>query len=200
MPLSPNAKLIYPGLAKLSDPQLEGLAKAAVSWIKAKYGRDITSGPKCENFTSMGEPIIWLSSPPVDAVTGINVNDFEWENFQGYVRAGRDGKLSLGLQSGGGYGIGGGYGGGLSWNQLPGWAKGVNNITVKYRSHGLNQDEYDLYVGSVVSWWLDSNTRSYVLSSESIGDYSYVANTAFLKGVPIQVASMMSNLQPIRAC
>ena len=199
MLLSETARLIYPGLTKLSDAQAEGLSKAAVSWIKAKYGRDITSGTKCENFTSMGEPILWLNSPPVERLLGVIVNGHDWQDYDRHVKAGRDGKLSLGsLGWGGGYG--GGYGGGLSWNQLPGWAKGVNNISVTYRSAGLSQDEYDLYVGAVVNWWLDSNTRSYVLSSESIGDYSYVANTAFLKGVPIQVASMMSNLQSIRAC
>ena len=82
MTLSPTAKLVYPNLAKLPDASLEGLAKAAVSWIKAKYGRDITSGPKCENFTSMGEPIIWLACPPVDAVTSITVNNFEWKDFK----------------------------------------------------------------------------------------------------------------------
>lgn len=202
MPLSQNAKLIYPGLAKLPDASLEGLSRAAVAWIKAKYGRDITPGVKCENFSSMGEPIIWLNNPPVEKLLAITINDITWNDFQGYVRAGRDGKISLGLQAwGGAYALmSGNYGAGLSWNQLPGWAKGVNNISVHYQSCGLGQDEYDLYVGSVVNWWMDSNTRSYVLSSESIGDYSYVANTAFLKGVPIQVSSMMSNLQSIRAC
>ena len=50
----------------------------------------------------------------------------------------------------------------------------------------------------VINWWMDANGRSVVVSSESIGDYSYVLNSAFVKGVPVRVSTILSSLMPVR--
>lgn len=76
---------------------------------------------------------------------------------------------------------------------MQGWEVGVQNIVVNYTSSGISQYEQDLLIGTVMNWFYDQNKRSPIISSESIGDYSYSLNTAFLRGVPAQV---MTLLQP----
>lgn len=187
MQLSDSAKLIYPTLAGMSDASLKAFTAAVVEWIQQKYGRNIQGGQRCHTFSSMGEQVLFLPDTPICGVQSVEINGRDWMEFETYVDVGRDGKMTLG---GSRYGI--------KWNQLEGWSPGINNIRVTYTSQGVSQTMFDLYVGEVINWWLDANGRSVVVSSESIGDYSYVLNSAFVKGVPVRVSTILSSLMPVR--
>ena len=187
--LSESAKLIYPALQSLSPEAIAAFTTSAVEWIKLTYGRGIQPGVRCQTFTSTGEPILFLTDTPVCRVHSISINGHEWDDFDMLVDIGRDGKMTLG-----------GSHFGVAWNQLAGWGRGVNNIRVSYTSEGVSQSMFDLYIGEILNWWIDANSRGVVVSSESIGDYSYVLNSAFAKGVPTRVATILRSLVPIRAC
>lgn len=193
--LSADAKTLYPALASLTDAQIETFAKAAVRWIKAKYGRDITPGWRSQSFSSHYDSVIWLPDTPVRDVCSIKINGTEWKGFKDVVKFTAQGRLFLtqqyttGLQPYGQF-----------WNQIPGWQAGLNNIQVKYLSGGCDQADMDTYVGAVVNWFVDSNSRSPMVSSENIGDYSYVMNTAFSKGPPASVTNLLSGFMVTRAC
>ena len=187
MKLSDSAKLIYPSLAGMSDASLSAFTAAVVEWIQQKYGRNIQGGQRCHTFSSMGEQVLFLPDTPVCGIHAIEINGQELVDFETYVDFGRNGKMTLG-----------GSRSGNKWNQLKGWSAGINNIRVSYTSEGVSQAMFDLYVGEVINWWEDANGRSVVVSSESIGDYSYVLNSAFVKGVPVRVSTILSSLMPVR--
>lgn len=189
MHLSDTAKLIYPALQPLSAEALTAFTESATDWIKTTYGRNIQPGVRCQSFTSSGEPILFLADPPVCGVHSISINGHDWPDFSSHVDVSRGGLMTLG-----------GSHNGVAWYQLTGWARGVNNIKVTYSSEGVTQSMFDLYVGEIINWWMDANSRGVVISSESIGDYSYVLNSAFAKGVPTRVATMLRSLIPCRAC
>jgi hypothetical protein len=52
-----------------------------------------------------------------------------------------------------------------------------------------------MLIGAVMTWMLDMQNKSSVASSESIGDYSYTLNTAFMKGLPPYISTL---IQPYR--
>jgi hypothetical protein len=188
MQLSDSAKLIYPALASLSDASIKAFTTSAVEWIQQTYGRNIQGGQRCHTFSSMGEQVLFLPDTPVCGVQSIKINGQEWIDFDHCVNVGRNGRMTLG-----------GARLGIKWNQLHGWSPGINNIKVVYTSEGLTQSMFDLYVGEVINWWVDSNSRSVMVTSESIGDYSYVLNTAAAKGIPVRVSTILSSLVPCRA-
>jgi hypothetical protein len=66
---------------------------------------------------------------------------------------------------------------------------------VTYTSDGLDQNTQDMLIGAVMTWMLDMQNKSSVVSSESIGDYSYTLNTAFMKGLPPYISTL---IQPYR--
>ena len=177
MPVSTSVTDLFPSLAQLSPGQFQALATAAESWITRTIGRDLVEGSKTQTFTGRNQPILRLANTPVSSIQSIYVH--------GVLKPSTDYSFSSNGQIfKGGYGFS---------EHMQGWEVGVQNIVVNYTSSGISQYEQDLLIGTVMNWFYDQNKRSPIISSESIGDYSYSLNTAFLRGVPAQV---MTLLQP----
>lgn len=193
--LSSEVSYIYPALGRIDPDSIEPLAVAAMKWIQGRYGRDLTAGAKTDRFDSHYDAVIWLKCPPVTEVTEIRVNDAVMPGWESYVRVSPEGRLSIKNRpiwlDGSTSPLG------RFWNQMPGFAPGIDNIEIDYVSAGATQAELNLYVGAVVNWWADANRRSPVALSESIGDRSYsIGQNA---EIPASVKTVLSSLIPKRA-
>lgn len=177
MPVSPNIALLYPRLASLSEAALQARVDAATAWITKTIGRDLTSGSKTQTFSGRNRPVLWLRNTPVTAVTSVTVNgvvlassDFTWEPSGKLTRCNR------------------GF-----VTQMPGWEPGAGNIVVVHTTSGIPSIAQDDMIGAVAAWMEDVARITGIVSSERIGNYQYVANTAFSSRVP---ASVMAKLAP----
>jgi hypothetical protein len=177
MAVSPTIKLLYPVLASLPDATLEARVDVATEWVKRALSRDLSSGTKTERISGRNHPTIWLRNTPVVSVESITVDGRELAASEYAWTA--DGRVTR------------------AWKgfvrHMPGWNPGVENIVVEFESGGIPQVIQDDIIGAVTAWFLDSAEISSVVSSERIGDYQYVANTAFGAKVP---SSVMSKLMP----
>ena len=194
--LSANASFVYPMLDRVDPASIEPTAASAVIWIKNHYGVDLLPGEHTDRFDSHNDPIMWLKNPVVEEVTEIRVNERILTDWAQWVRVSPEGRVSIKNRSMW-------YEGQFSrfWNQLPGFSPGVDNVEIDYTSAGRTQAEIDLYVGAVVNWWIDSNRRSGVVTSESIGDRSYsIDASSGGNGIPKGVRGILSGLIPKRAC
>lgn len=177
MPVSPNIALLYPRLASLSEAALEARVNLAQEWIKQTIGRDLDSGSKTERLSGRNRPVLWLKNTPVASITSVTLD--------GSVLASSDyvfttsGKLTRSRQG--------------FVSQMCGWEPGVENVVVVYQSSGIPSIALDDMTGAVASWMLDVARVSGVLSSERIGNYQFVANTAFNTRIP---PSVMAKLSP----
>lgn len=179
MPVSPQVTSMYPQLASLAPGPLQALANAAEAYLVQVLGRDLTSGSKTQTFNGKNQSILWLNCTPVASVDSITTNgnamdmtSIHWDS------EGRVSRMWKGF-----------------WNQVLGWDPGITNIVVTYTSAGLDQTTQDMLIGVVMTWMLDMQGKSSTVSSESIGDYSYTMNTAFLKGLPPYISTL---IQPYR--
>lgn len=179
MPVSPQVTSMYPQLANLAPGPLQALANAAEAYLVQALGRDLTAGSKTQTFSGKNQSILWLNCTPVASVDSITSNgnamdmtSIHWDS------EGRVSRMWKGF-----------------WNQVLGWDPGITNIVVTYTSAGLDQTTQDMLIGVVMTWMLDMQGKSSTVSSESIGDYSYTMNTAFLKGLPPYISTL---IQPYR--
>ena len=179
MAISPQVTYMYPQLANLAPGPLQALANAAETYLVQALGREISPGTKTQTFTGKNQTYLWLTATPVSAVTSVVCND----NAQDVTALHWDSEGRLTRQNKG------------FWNQLLGWDPGISNIVVTYTSEGLDQNTQDMLIGAVTTWMLDMQNKSSVVSSESIGDYSYTLNTAFMKGLPPYISTL---IQPYR--
>lgn len=177
MPVSPNIALLYPRLASLSEAALQARVDAATAWIIKTIGRDLTSGSKTQTFSGRNRPVLWLRNTPVTAITSVTVNgvvlapsDYSFEPNGKLTR------LNRGFVT-----------------QMPGWEPGAGNIVVVHTTSGIPSIAQDDMIGAVCVWMEDLARVTGLVSSERIGDYSVVANTAFSARVP---ASVMAKLSP----
>jgi hypothetical protein len=179
VPISPSVTNLYPQLAALAPGPLQALAMAAESFLVQSLGREISAGTKIQTFKGENQTILWLNCSPVTALISVvisgNSADITGLKFDS------DGRLSRQYQG--------------FQNQLSGWTPGISNIVVTYTSDGLDQTVQDMLIGAFMCWMLDMQSKSSVASSESIGDYSYVLNTAFMKGLPPFLSTL---IQPYR--
>lgn len=176
MPVSTALTDLFPSLSQLSPGQFQALAMAAEWWITRTIGRDLVEGQKTQTFTGRNQPILRLSNTPVVSIQSIYVNDVLKPSTDYYFSS--NGEL---FKSKSGF-----------REHMQGWEVGVQNIVVNYTTSGISQYEQDLLIGSVMNWFYDQNKRSPVISSESIGDYSYSLNTASMGGIPLAVMSVLS--------
>lgn len=155
---------LYPALAAMEPPALESLAMAAEKWLVKTLGRHVSPGTYTETFDGLNNPLLFVSSPPVKTVLQVTISSQNhvttYTPESGYYQWTKDGRIHIRPQT--------------FWNQLPGWRPGVANVQVTYTSCGLCEIERDNLIGSVMNWWYDQSNRSGLVSSESIGDYSYV--------------------------
>lgn len=179
MAISPQVTYMYPQLANLAPGPLQALANAAETYLVQALGREISPGTKTQTFTGKNQTYLWLTATPVSAVTSVVCNN----NAQDLTSLHWDSEGRLTRQNNG------------FWNQLLGWDPGIANIVVTYTSDGLDQNTQDMLIGAVMTWMLDMQNKSSVVSSESIGDYSYTLNTAFMKGLPPYISTL---IQPYR--
>lgn len=152
---------------------------AAESFLVQSLGREISAGTKIQTFKGENQTILWLNCSPVTALISVVISDNAADTSA--MKWDADGRLARqykGFQ-----------------NQLLGWTPGISNIVVTYTSDGLDQTVQDMLIGSFMVWMLDMQSKSSVASSESIGDYSYVLNTAFMKGLPPFLSTL---IQPYR--
>lgn len=179
MPISPAVKMLFPQLASLAPGPLQALATSAETVLVKYLGREISQGSKTQTFKGENQTVLWLNSTPVTSVDSVIISgtsvDVSTMHFDS------DGRLTRQYQG--------------FQNQLLGWTPGVSNIVVTYTSAGLDQSEQDMLIGSFMVWMLDMQSKSMVVSSESIGDYSYALNTAFMRGLPPHLAIL---IQPYR--
>lgn len=176
MPVPSNITALYPRLASLSEAALQVHYDAATEWVKKTLGRDLTSGSKTQTLSGRNRPVLWLKNTPVTGVTSVTVNgsvlassDYHWEPSGKLTRATR-GFIT----------------------QMRGWDPGAGNIVVVYTSGGIPQIAQDDIIGAVMAWMTDAARISGIASSERIGNYQYVANTAFSSRVPAMVMSKLS--------
>jgi hypothetical protein len=175
MPVSPDVKDLFPSLAKLSPGPLQALAMAAEGWLVKVLGRDLDGGAKTETLSGENQPILWLANTPVSSVESVVIEDVT-QPATGYYFA-KNGQLFRSK-----YGF---------RDHMRGWDVGIKNITVNYTSQGLSQSEQDMLIGTVMNWFVEQNSRSVMLSSERIGDYNYTLNTAFSRGIPQAVNTVI---------
>ena len=176
MPVSPNVALLYPRLASLSEAALEARVDAATQWLKTMLDRDLDAGEKTETLSGRNRPVLWLKNTPVTEVTSVTVNGRVLASSDYHVTAG--GALTR-RQSG-------------FVSQMLGWEPGSGNIVVVYESSGIPAIALDDMVGAVASWMLDASKVSGLVSSERIGNYQYVANTAFNSQIPNSVQAKIA--------
>lgn len=176
MAVPTNIPLLYPRLASLSEAALQASYDAATEWVKKTLGRDLNSGSKTQTLSGRNRPVLWLKNTPVTAITSVTVNgtvlassDYRWEP-SGKVTRATQGFIS----------------------QMQGWDPGAGNIVIVYTSSGIPQIAQDDIIGSVMAWMQDAARISGLASSERIGNYQYVANTAFASRIPASVMSKMS--------
>lgn len=175
MPVSTACKDLFPTLGKLAPGPFSALANAAEAWLVKALGRDLDAGSKTAIISGTNQPVIWLKCTPVLSVESVAVLGVTMPATNYYFSS--DGQLFRGTAG--------------FREHLQGWPVGIKNITVNYTSGGLAQSEQDMLIGTVMNWFAEQNKRSVIMSSESIGDYSYSLNTAFLRGVPQAVNTIL---------
>ena len=162
----------WAGFASLDSLAQARLIEAATSAIERYCRRSFASEEVTEYISGNGTSRIWLDRRPVVEITSVTVNDVSLDNTANaaWVLDPLTGTLTRGT--------------GQHDSQLAmHWPRGTRNIVVVYTG-GFSPVPSDVKLAAVtlVKHLNDAATKTGILSSENIGAYSYVLNTAFQKG------------------
>jgi hypothetical protein len=174
----------WAGFSSLSSLAQARLIEAATSAIERYCRRTFASEEVTEYLDGNGTSRIWLERRPVSTITSVTVNDTALDNSSNdaWKLNPNTGTLTRGT--------------GQHDSQLAiHWPRGTRNVVVVYTGgYAAIPSDVKLAAVTLVKHIHDATTKTGILSSENIGAYSYVLNTAFSKGgFPPAVAMLLSS-------
>jgi hypothetical protein len=180
---SPEVTAQWAGFADLSNLAQAALIEAASEAVESYCRRTFASSTVTESVDGTGKPRLWLSRRPVSSVGTVTVNGTAIDNTSGdaWTLQGNRGELLRGA----------GY---LDPRHAMAWPKGYSNVVVTYvGGYATIPGPVKQATIAMVKHMSEAANKTGLLSSESIGDYSYVLNTAFNKGdIPPAVGMMLA--------
>jgi hypothetical protein len=175
---------VWAGFDSLSSLAQARLIEAASTAIERYCRRTFASDEVTEYLDGNGTSRIWLDRRPVTEVTSVTVNDVALDNSTNaaWVLEPNTGTLTRGT--------------GQHDSQLAiNWPRGTRNVVVVYTGgYSAIPSDVKMAAATLAKHIHDAATKTGILSSENIGAYSYVLNTAFSKGgFPPAVAMLLAS-------
>jgi hypothetical protein len=168
----------WPGFDTLDDGEKAALISAASAAIERYCRRTFEEDEVTERFDGNGRPRVWLSRRPVASVASVVANG-ETLTAEDYSFNPETGELFRGD-------------GRTEPRHVMGFPRGTRNITVTYTGgYATVPEDVKRATLVLVRHVSDGTAKTGVLSSESLGEYSYVLNTAFSKAEMPPLAAML---------
>jgi hypothetical protein len=175
----------WAGFADLDAAAQVLLLRAASAAIRCYCRQSFTAATVTDTIDGPGTPELLLSLRPANTITSVTVNGTALTNTNNDAWT-LDPDAGI-LTRGDGRG---------EPDHAAAWPRGRRNIVVVYTGGNATiPADVRLAAVTLVKHLHDSTTRTGVLSSESIGDYSYVLNTAFARNgaMPPVVAALLGS-------
>jgi hypothetical protein len=173
----------WTGFTDLANLAQAALIEAASTAVESYCRRTFALGTVTEALDGTGKARLWLSRRPVSSVGTVTVNGGTVDNTSGdaWTLNGSRGELVRGA----------GY---VDPRHAMSWPRGYGNVSVTYvGGYATIPGPVKQATVAMVKHMAEAATKTGLLSSESIGDYSYVLNTAFNKGdIPPAVGMMLA--------
>lgn len=173
----------WAGFADLGTATQSALVTAASESVEAYCRRTFAAGTVTEYVDGRGTPRLWLSRRPVASVSTLTIDGGTLDNTSGdaWVLDGARGELTRGNGTG-------------DPRHALGWPRGRRNVVVTYvGGYSSIPGPVKQAAIAMVKHMSELAAKTGLLSSESLGGYSYVLNTAFNKGdVPPGIGMMLA--------
>jgi hypothetical protein len=178
-----DVSALWPEFAALGTTTQNALIGAASGWVESYCRRTFEVGTVTDTLDGTGLPRLWLSRRPVIAIGTVTVNGATLDNTSGdaYTANRNTGALVRGNGQG-------------NPRFASTWPTGFQNIGVVYTAgFALIPEPVKTATVSMCKHLNDAVPNTGIFSSENLGGYSYVINTAFAKGgPPPAIASLLA--------